>query len=55
MIPHYSLINGEIEDFTEIPVSGTMITDHSPDLYYKELHILLKNLKQSEFNATFRT
>lgn len=50
-VPHYSLIDGEPEDFTEIAVSTSMLNDHFPDAYHREIHRLLEKTKESTLNV----
>lgn len=38
----YALINGNLEDYTEIAVSRSMVFDHFPDQYYLQLKKLSK-------------
>lgn len=39
----YEITHGHMEDYQEIAVSSTMLSDHSPDIYY---HELLEAMKQ---------
>jgi len=37
---HYRIVEGGYEDYTAIPVSRSMVSDHMPEYYQRELHRL---------------
>ncbi len=44
----YEITRGKMEDFQEIAVSSSMLADHSPDMYYHQVHEAFKNYVKEE-------
>lgn len=51
LVSHYALVKGSPHDYTNIAVSTSMLSDHYPDVYHREIHRLYRAVRRATYST----